>query len=383
MVFKAKTRAEAEKVRCSAPNNPSERKALTRELLSLLLIVIAAVAGLLFAAAVAARAEAPAVSAKFLYGLGGMDVDERFNQPRDVFADPHTGEIYVADSLNDRIRIFNDSGMPLFEFGSMETLRRPRQVVVDSQGNIYALHSESGNGVISIFNFRGKHIGRLSFDDVPMDEPVIQPKRLAIDRQDNLYVLDDQYTIKRIFVFNADGEFLKSFRIMTDLDEKLTKETFAGKFCVAPDGTLFIPNPVIGMVYVYSPKGEFLRYIGRKGGGSPGTLNFPVDVAVDGYGRVVVLDKTVSAVILYDRQGTYLGQFGGMGKSYGWFIWPNSIDLDAEGRVYVAQVPGNRVQVLQLRKPLPSYTRKLSGKMTKKGSEARRSDSVVGDRTPQ
>jgi DNA-binding beta-propeller fold protein YncE len=301
-------------------------------------IVLAALAMLLLTSAWVARAESDSITAKFLYDLSGTDIDSSLNQPRDVFADHQTGEVFVADSGNHRVRIYNERGMQVYEFGS-----------------IYVLHSKNGKPAVSLFNFRGVYQGMLSFEDLPIDVPLVQPTALAIDRQDNIYVVDDQITIKRILVFDSEGKFSRAFQIMTELAEKETKETFAGKLCVAPDGKTYIPNPVIGMVYVYSQEGNLIHHIGRKGAGAPGTLNFPVDVVVDSLGRVLVLDKTLSAVVVYDTKGTYLGQFGGRGSSYGWFIWPNSIALDKEYRVYVAQVPGNRLQVMQLTGPGNAY----------------------------
>lgn len=318
------------------------------------MIVLAALACLLLASAVAARAEAPSVSATYLYELSGTDVDMRLDQPRDVFADLHTGEIFVADSSNNRIRVYNESGMQVYEFGSAKTMRRPQEVAVNSQGRIYVMHTSAEGLVVSYFSFRGLFEGRISFADLPLDVPIVMPSTMTIDRQDNLYIVDDQVTVKRILVFKADGQFLRHYRIMADLDEKKTKETFPGKPFVDWDGTLYAPNPSLGMIYVYSPQGEFIRHIGRKGGGAPGTLNFPVDVAVDSVGRVLVLDKTLSAVIAYDKHGTYLGQFGGRGVSPGWFVWPNSLAVDSEDRVYVLQVPLNRLQALQLNRSIPN-----------------------------
>jgi DNA-binding beta-propeller fold protein YncE len=341
-------------------------------------IVLVALAMLLLTSAWAARAESDSITAKFLYDLSGTDIDSGLNAPRDVFVDHHSGEVFVADGNNDRIRIYNDRGMQIYEFGSTRALRRPKSVVVDSKGIIYVLHSKSGKPVVSLFNFRGVYQGRLSFEGLPMDVPLVRPTALAIDRQDNIYVVDDQTTIKRILVFDPEGKFSRAFQIMTDLDEKETEETFAGKLCVAPDGNIYIPNPVVGMVYVYSREGGFIHNIGHKGGGAPGTLNFPVDVEVDDFGRVLVLDKTLSSVIVYDTKGTHLGQFGGRGSSYGWFIWPNSIALDEESRVYVAQVPGNRLQVMQLSRPGKAYMKPSLESPFEKGGE--RQTTLVGSK---
>ena len=71
----------------------------------------------------------------------------------------------------------------------------------------------------------------------------------------------------------------------------------------------------------------------------------PRGIAVDGQGRVFVTDTGKQRVVVFDSQGNYLSQFGGIGMEVGKLDEPVGIEVSAEGLVYVADTWNNRVQV--------------------------------------
>ena len=64
-----------------------------------------------------------------------------------------------------------------------------------------------------------------------------------------------------------------------------------------------------------------------------------------------VADTTGQGVFIYrapadgSRRLEYLGYFGGEGVADGTFEYPNSVAVDARGRLYVADTFNNRVQI--------------------------------------
>lgn len=71
-------------------------------------------------------------------------------------------------------------------------------------------------------------------------------------------------------------------------------------------GALYIFDRQTSLVTVVSPDGEFLRTVGRQGGG-PGEVSEAMAVAVTGEGRVVVSDMGKRALVVYDAQGEWEG----------------------------------------------------------------------------
>ncbi|NLC13420.1 MAG: hypothetical protein GX768_05185, partial [Chloroflexi bacterium] len=71
----------------------------------------------------------------------------------------------------------------------------------------------------------------------------------------------------------------------------------------------------------------------------------PRGITVDKDNRVFVTDTGKQRVVIFDSQGTYLTQFGGVGLEAGKLDEPVGIDIADDGRVYIADTWNYRVQV--------------------------------------
>ena len=80
-----------------------------------------------------------------------------FNFPTNLFVDTQ-GRLYVADTLNFRIQIFDPDGKLLSAFGTLGdtpgSLNRPKGVGVDSEGHIYVADTSFNN--FQIFDQNGQ-----------------------------------------------------------------------------------------------------------------------------------------------------------------------------------------------------------------------------------
>ena len=116
--------------------------------------------------------------------------DGQFSQPYGIALDS-SGNIYVADFINNRIQKFNSTGVFVSKFGSGGSgdgqFGVPVGIAVDSSGNIYV--AEFGNNRIQKFNSAGVFVSKFGSLG-PGDGQFSGPAGIALDSSGNMYVAD-------------------------------------------------------------------------------------------------------------------------------------------------------------------------------------------------
>lgn len=91
---------------------------------------------------------------------------------------------------------------------------------------------------------------------------------------------------------------------------------------------------------------------GPKRGGVPGqgihgdNFNRPTDIAWDARGNMFISDAYTNArIVKLDKTGRFIKTWGSKGSGEGQFDMPNSVAVDAHGNVYVADLGNKRIQV--------------------------------------
>lgn len=79
-------------------------------------------------------------------------------------------------------------------------------------------------------------------------------------------------------------------------------------------------------------------------GNGNGELNFPQEILVNSDGSFLVADNGNHRVQKFDKNGNYVSQFGGSGKTDGKFNGPNGIAQDSKGNLFITDRYNNRVQ---------------------------------------
>ena len=127
--------------------------------------------------------------------------DGEFNYPTNIFID-NKGLIYVTDSMNFRVQIFNSEGKVVSRFGNHGNgsgdFSRPKGVSVDSEGHIYIV--EGLFDVVQIFDKNGQFL--LPFGSTGNDVGEFWlPTGLFIDEEDRIYVADSYNSRIQVFQY--------------------------------------------------------------------------------------------------------------------------------------------------------------------------------------
>jgi len=268
-----------------------------------------------------------------------------FQAPSSIYYDTRKAEIYVTDSGNASVLIFNSQGSFLFSF--RHWVKRdgrvipgePRDIVVSGRGYMYLTDALSRE--IDIISVRGEKIETIDPGDYkPYRDKVVYPQYMAIDPADTLYVTIDG-DVKEVLVLDPELRFVRSitgtgggFGVLTGiaLDE-------SGRVLVTD-----IEGPEC--VQVYSRAGEFLFGFGVKAIGDE-NFSHPHGLAVTSEGDIWVVDSFRQVVKRFTRDGTFKEMVGGFGFRPGDQQYPIGIDSDQKDRIFVAEKVGRRFQILR------------------------------------
>jgi uncharacterized protein (TIGR03663 family) len=227
-----------------------------------------------------------------------------FERPNSVGFAPN-GDMFVVDTWNHSIRSFSPEGEPITRWGQwiatgFESQQQPtdgfwgpRDVAIDTQGNIYV--SDTGNKRIRVYDANGtwlRDIGSGGSAPGQLDEP----SGIAVSDDGRLFVADTWN--RRIAVFNLDGTFLTNYEVRAWYD------VGGSRPYVAIDDNrdvMYVTDPTGGRVLVYTLNGECVGAFGRPNQENPTTSQFNTigGITVDSEGNVYVSDTGVSRVLKF------------------------------------------------------------------------------------
>ena len=142
-----------------------------------------------------------AKTGEYLFDIGkrGSGPGE-LNLPRDVAI--YKDKLYVVDSGNFRIQIFDLEGKFIKSFGEvgkqLGNFARPKEADVDKDGNLYVVDTAFGN--FQIFSPEGElllYVGERGGQDRPGQFTL--PSGIAVDEDGRIYMVDQMFQKVDIF----------------------------------------------------------------------------------------------------------------------------------------------------------------------------------------
>ncbi len=161
---------------------------------------------------------------------------------------------------------------------------------------------------------------------------------ISVDQDNNVWVFnrgEDQ-----VQVYNVDGGFVRKW------EKTIVAEPHHLR--IDPVGNIWLTDIGLHVVHQFSPDGKLLKTLGVSG--QPGEddmhFNAPTDVAVSPEGDAFISDGYGNRrIVHYDKDGKFVKTWGTFGTQPGQFVVPHSIVMDAQGRLYVADRSGGRIQI--------------------------------------
>ena len=268
---------------------------------------------------------------------GGRGGDRgQFDAPTGIAVDGGRN-VLVADTNNGRIEKFSPTGTFLSTMGikgiGYGQLGAPNGIAIDKPGNIYVADAS-------------KHVvEKLAPDGTVVDEwkgpapGFYGPRRIAIGPDDSIYVVDQGRT--RIVKFSSDGQVLTTWGSKGNRDGQ-----FDDPASVAVDTTnnkVYVADPRNRRIQVFDSDGKFLTKWSIPEWGGPYGFE---DLAIDSNkNRLYASSANMGAVLVYDLNGNRISSLTPTPPER--LDGPSALAL-ANGKLYVVNMHGNRVTVIDL-----------------------------------
>jgi streptogramin lyase len=218
--------------------------------------------------------------------------DGQFGTPAAVDVDEF-GNLYVADSEQNRIQKFNSSGVYQAQWDG----------------------SSSGNGIFNL------------------------PAGITFTPDGSIYVLET-YGSRRVMKFDSNWNYLSQWGGTGSGDGK-----FNSPSCITSDslGNVYILDAGNRRVQKFDSNGTYVTKWGSNGSGN-GQFLIPQGIAIDGDDNIYVADTYNNRIQKFDSDGVYLTQWGTAGSGNGQLNQPFGIEVDLQGNVNVADIGNSRIQ---------------------------------------
>ncbi len=287
-----------------------------------------------------------------------------FSRPMGVAWSAGGDQVYVADSDNNRICVFDDTGRFLRDFGTFGIakplegakatwdpgeLNYPTDVAIDDDGQVYV--ADFYNDSISVFEEDGTFVRRFPDPDKKVGLGGSGANGLGIAvtaiavAGDEVYATDSY----QVVVFSREGKFLRQFG---------RPGTGVGGFdrpngiAVGGDGTVYVSDSNNNRVVALKPDGTQRWVVGERiaadAGATPqDALVLPRGVALMGDGSLIVADPLAQRLTPITAAGKLGVSLGERGTNPAQLNFPNDVDW-AGNRLLVADRANNRVQILRI-----------------------------------
>jgi DNA-binding beta-propeller fold protein YncE len=263
------------------------------------------------------------------FGAEGSDNGE-FSYPGDVAVD-NDGNIYVADTDNNRIQKFDPDGNYLTQWGQPGPgdgqFNTPYSIEFAPDGKLYVGDNE--NDRVQIFDTSGTFVDKVNVNDAADSHISSDGHIYAPSFVDSVIKTFDSSLTPGADIGSpgsGDGQFNSPWDVAASPDET--------KLYVLDYGNL--------RVEIFQSNGTYVDEFGTPGT-DPGEFDDCWGMAVDTYGYVYVTDWSEGMVQIYDENGNFIEEFQIPAAGTGYGIW--GLDFDSDNNMYVVDAQNSIVYI--------------------------------------
>ncbi len=276
------------------------------------------------------------------------DVPGELDSPRGIDIGPD-GLIYVADSRNHRVQVFEKNGLLVNVWGTFAnvleedapggTFNEPWDIAVSQDGSVYV--ADTFNHRVQKFDKNGRFVKMWGvFAQGQEPESFWGPRGIAVDQNGNILVTDTGN--KRVVVFDSDLNFLTQFG---------GGGFGAGQFdepvgiTVTEENDVIIADTWNRRVQIFSVDEENLIYTQMHSFDIDGWYGQGIDnkpyLTTGREGNIFISDPEAGRILVFDQDGTFIKGFQDLNFSDDLIGYPYGLAMDEEGNLWFSDASSN------------------------------------------
>jgi len=268
-----------------------------------------------------------------------------------------TGAFHVADKTG-RIQGFDAAGKLLCEWSLPDVqYGQPVGIALESDGNLLVndshyhrilRYSPDGSKLLASWGSEGTGPGQFTFG-----------RDIVVDSEGFIYAGDYGGGNDRIQKFSRDGRFILEWGGMGTEPGKFQRPQGMAVEKRGGDELLLVADAVNHRIQRFTMEGQWISSFGRLGQ-EDGALRYPYSVAVGADGTVFVCEYGNHRIQRFDPDGKSLGSWGRAGHGEGELAHPWDVAVGPDDRLYIADCENDRVQVIRWPAEIVAADRGLS-----------------------
>ena len=252
-------------------------------------------------------------------------------------------KIYVADTDNNRIQIFDSNGHFISSWGApAQEFGHPEVIAIDSiNGFVYV--SEIENNRIQKFDSNGTFVTKWGSAG-NRDGQFNHPGSIAVDSEDKLLFVTDIGN-HRIQKFDLNGNFISTWGTLGKEDGQFDR----------PAGIAY--DPINKIIYVAETSNNRIQKFDTNGtflgkwdslGTSEGQFNNPDSITYDKYsGLLYISDLKNKRILVFTEEGLPFYQLDLAQLTRGLSIMPRDVTIDSAEKLFVVDKDNNKIHVFK------------------------------------
>lgn len=256
------------------------------------------------------------------------------------------GNLLVTYYNRDIVDLFSLGGRKLGGFKAKSTGEKGFPYNMAVKGDQLAI-TDFVNGAIGLYQIDGDDVDFQAVYTHNTAKSKLAP--FSVFAQGSYYYLTDK-NFRGWLVLNSLGKIVKRVSVKGENKQfeapGSTKESIKKKALVSPFGIIVtqdkrfvISDATGGQIKVYNYDGKYLYDFEK--GPAKDQLMYPRGMAVDGYGRIHVVDKKANKIFVYDNYGKFLLTYGEAQLN-----GPSTITVDEKKRIiYIANTEKQEISI--------------------------------------